>query len=826
VCAFSSHVDTLIEGLSNPERDRLKEDGGSLAGWLQNLALFAGLFFRKYTSVDLSPVIAYIYAQLNDDNTLDLVVLSELLQKMAGLESGANLTEQELEAQAGGPVLRAEVAQLQGRSVAAKGHRKPAQRLLSALVQSGKAVPLWVALGKLAFAAVYKTDIGHLKLLGLLTDQCHDVLLHYSQFFAPHAAENGLALDALPSVAALRAMGVELDYAFYMRRLWERSHADKSNLELLIAELAKGLPASVLLPACPSLCLTGTVLEAFWRLELQDLWVPASIYEGELARFRAIAGAAEAPLLASEADRARWAKDRERAPKVIASLETELCLRRGAVRLVEAWLAANRAALFAPSGSRTDIIAQLLHCCVLPRALFSPADALYAAKFLHALHILGAPNYSSLSCYDRIINGVAAQLVVLTEKEAHCYGRFLNEVLALLARWHASRELYEAEAIGEGRPGFLQKWSHSRKSADANEDEPREEEDEMRTEAESPAPSAMMMEMDSPAAVADSPAAVADSTSSLPESAMPAQSNNPLTYEDFRHVMYKWHLKLYRALLAAFQEGEYMPTRNAIILLSRTTAFFPALRKIGGSLERAIAKVAREEEGRREDLRLLATRLAAMFAAQKGRWVAESAFHRTAHPQADTADPTPSSAGVEASPKRSSAEAVGPDESQLERRVKRMRLEASEVDSNRSHSQTPVSSKEEAERELRRKLEERKRATESAAAASSSSASRPEKGKEKEKEKEAAAPKQSPTKGSRREATASKDTTSTGSRESSSRSRTAAPAAAAPPPPSSYSNQPTQSSSSSRQRPSAASDRDQHWRSDRYRDQDRRSSRR
>lgn len=770
-------------------------------------------------------------------------MLSELLQKMAGLESAANLTDQELEAQAGGPVLRAEIAQRQNRNVAAaKGHRKPAQRLLAALVQSSKAVPLWIALGKLAFAAVYKTDIGHLKLLGLLTDQCHDVLVQYSEFFAPHAAVNGLGVGALPSVHALREMGVELDYAFYMRRVWERSHVDKSNLELLIAELAKGIPSSTLLASCPNLCLTSTVLEAFWRLELQDLWVPTGIYEGEIARFKAISGATEAPLLASEADKAQWVKDKERAAKVISSLEAELTLRRGVVRLVESWLAANKAALFAPSGSRTDIIAQLLHFCVLPRALFSPSDAIYAAKFLHSLHMLGAPNYSSLSCYDRIINGVAAQLAILTEKEAHCYGRFLNEVLALLARWHGSKEFYEAEAVGEGRPGFLQKWSHnSNSSKKAAEDEVKEEA-EMRME--SPAPSAMMMMMeidspavadipamiDSPAAVMDSPAVV-DSTASLPDdlsSSVPAQSNNPLTYEDFRHVMYKWHLKLYRALLAAFQEAEYMPTRNAIILLSRTTAFFPALRKIGGSLERAIAKVAQEEEGRREDLRLLATRLAAMFAAQKGRWVAESVFHRVP-PSEAVAE---ASLGVEASPKRSSAGAIGGD---LESKVKRMRLEAAgEVDSNRSHSQTPVSSKEEAERELRRKLEERKRATESAAATASSSSipssSKPvtkEKGKEKEASSTASAPKQSPTKGSRREAASSKDTgTSSGNRESSSRSSAAAPATA-PPPPSSYSNPPPQSSSSSssRQRPSS-SDRDQHLRPDRYRDQDRRSSRR
>lgn len=785
----------MIEALSNPEKDRLKEDGTNLSSWLQNLAMFSGLFFKKYTALDLTPLISYIYYQLNDDNTLDLVVLSELLQKMAGLESAENFTDQELEAQAGGPILKTEVASLQNRNVALKGHRKPSQKLLASLVQSELAVPLWIMLGKLAFSAVYKTDISHLKLLGLLTDQCHDVLIQYSEFFAQHAFENGLKIEALPNVHELKEMGVELDYAFYMRRVWEKNFIGKSNLELLIAELGKGISSSVLLPTCPNLCLTSTVLECFWKLELQDLWVPSAIYESEINRFKGIAASTEAPLLIAEADKAKWQKDKERAGKVIGSLEAEMELRKGVVKLVNNWLTENRNLFFSADGNRTDIIAQLLHFCVMPRALFSPSDAIYAAKFMHSLHMLGCPNFSSLSCYDRIINGLASYLVILTEKEAHCYGRFLNEVLALLARWHGNKEFYEKEAIGEGRPGFLQKWgrknNHCSSSTgnvghDNEEDEEKAGEDGMRMDTESPVPS---NDMDIDGVTVEK---------------NQAPVNNPLMYEDFRHVMYKWHLKLYRAFLAALETGDYMPIRNAIIILSRTTNFFPALRKIGGSLEKAVGKIMKEEEGKREDLRLLATRLSAMLTGQKGRWVAESVFHRVGLSTAD-ADNV---GGVEASPKRSSTEAVGSSAGgdELETKVKRMKLEG-DGDADASHSQTPPpppstsNSKEEAERELRRKLEERKRA-----AASDSTKGSKEKDKEKEKEV--------PSSSSASRQQSSKEQTSTKiSKESSSRVESSRRSGGT------SSSQPT--TYENRRTPS---DREQ-WRHDRYRDQDNSSRR-
>lgn len=631
-------------------------------------------------------MLEYVVKQLKADNTLDLVVLGELMHRMAGLESRENASEAELHSLAGGPVLRAEVAA--GQPAAARAPRKTSQRLLASLVESRLAVPLWLLLARFAVTAIYKTDIAHLKLLGILTDQCHAIFLQFSQFVLQHAQEAGLALGDLPTAAALQAQGIEPDFAAYMRRHWERVLTGRSALELLLAEAPPGAPLGALQPA---------VLAAFWRLDLGDLWVPEACYAEQAARLRAMLAQAEPPLLLAEPDKARWLQDRERAPRAAAALEAEARLRLEAVRLGTAWLAEHRAELFQPAGARAAIIENLLQHCIFPRALFSPEDAIYAARFLHTLHMVGAPNFSSLSCYDRLFIQVAGVIFGLTEREAHCYGRFLGEVLSVLHAWHANRALYDAEAIGGGRPGFFTKWN-ARKPGDAA------------VELADPAAR-------SPDAADDAPPGGSPAADAAGTPTPPAAADDLLGYDDFRHVMYKWHLKLHSAFVRALESGDYQHIRNAIIILSRlslpTTLLsvgpFPVLRKIGANLEKAVQKVKADEEGRREDLRLLATRCEAMLAAGRARWLPEDQFHHLPpRPEAVPRTAAPS-------PKRNR----DPGEDDVEKRVKKLRIsEKAPEDGPAARKPAANKSAETAERELRRQLEERKRKQDTAAGSS------------------------------------------------------------------------------------------------------------
>lgn len=99
----------MIDYLANPNKQRLKPDGTNISSWLQGLSLFAGAVCKKYPEMEIVGILSYISSQLRNGNSLDLVVLKELVQKMSGIETLEDMSEAQYEALAGGETLRLEV---------------------------------------------------------------------------------------------------------------------------------------------------------------------------------------------------------------------------------------------------------------------------------------------------------------------------------------------------------------------------------------------------------------------------------------------------------------------------------------------------------------------------------------------------------------------------------------------------------------------------------------------------------------------------------------------------------------------------------------------
>jgi THO complex subunit 2 len=59
--------------------------------------------------MELTGLLQYIVNQMKDENSLDLVILKELVEKMAGIEGLEGASEAQIEAMAGGDTLRNEV---------------------------------------------------------------------------------------------------------------------------------------------------------------------------------------------------------------------------------------------------------------------------------------------------------------------------------------------------------------------------------------------------------------------------------------------------------------------------------------------------------------------------------------------------------------------------------------------------------------------------------------------------------------------------------------------------------------------------------------------
>lgn len=67
--------------------------------------------------------------------------------------------------------------------------------------------------------------------------------------------------------------------------------------------------------------------------------------------------------------------------------------------------------------AKAESITRFLQLCLFPRCTFTQIDAIYCAKFVHTIHILKTPNFSTLLCYDRVsLNNVFSLASLLIKR--------------------------------------------------------------------------------------------------------------------------------------------------------------------------------------------------------------------------------------------------------------------------------------------------------------------------------------------------------------------------------------------------------------------------
>jgi THO complex subunit 2 len=130
------------------------------------------MLFRRFTA-DLSPLLQYIVHQLYNGATTEIVVLKELILKLAGIEPLPNLSDSQVIAMAGGPILRIEAIASSTRGARADPGDtvlKGPARLGKALIESGLARPLLIQIAQQRQSAAYQSQNTHLKALASLFD--------------------------------------------------------------------------------------------------------------------------------------------------------------------------------------------------------------------------------------------------------------------------------------------------------------------------------------------------------------------------------------------------------------------------------------------------------------------------------------------------------------------------------------------------------------------------------------------------------------------------------------------------------------------------------
>ena len=585
----------ILEALANPKKDRLKPDGNNIADWLQGLAAFCGSVFKKYHTIELAGIVQYVVNQLKTQKSFDLLVLKELIQRMAGIESVEDVSDQQLEALNGGETLRAEG----GTFAQVKNVRKPSSKLKEAILKSELALPLAVLIAQQRSMLIFRSDdsLKHLKLIGGLFDQCQETFLQYIQFLSTHLTKEEYS-DLMPDVQTLcKEFHIDPEAAFFMLR---PKIASLVSLDCKPVDSVKSAPleggeeanAADLNEEVDFVRRTETALQpilestrvlypekvwndislklyvTFWSLSLYDLQVPKERYESEIAKQKnAIAALSSEQNLSIS----RRKKEKERCQNIIEKLEKELKEQEENHKRVVLRMQKEKDFWVQHLNTKTESITQFLQVCIFPRAIFSASDAVYCAKFVRWMHSLQTPNFSTILYYDRVLNDITGTVTSCTEHEASRYGRFLCETLQIISKWHSSKSIYEKEC--SQYPGFVQVFRQKSNTS--------------------------------------------------------VMTSTHLSYENFRHVCHKWHIKIARSFVNCLESSDYMQIRNSLYILTKIYPVFPVISRIGEVLESKVEVI--KDKDTREDLKVLASRYFAMLVKRRSSYVPEDKFHQVVH---------------------------------------------------------------------------------------------------------------------------------------------------------------------------------------------------
>lgn len=569
----------IIEALVDPKKDKHTYDGAAIAQWLLSLATFCASVIRKY-NVEFSGFLHFIANQLKAGKSLDLLMLTELIQKMTGIETTQGMTDDKIEALSGGVSLRIEGAYFN----TVKNTRKPSARLKDALIESELAMPLCILMAQLRDCIFFnQQEQTHIKLIGKLYDQCQETFVQYGAFLACNLSIEDY-INFLPPLEKLMTdYKLKPDSAFFLARpmiherikgRFEELKAKTFSLhendttamsEALVVDFidaVKGVIDPIVDSISPTFTstygnLSPKIFVLFWALSMFDLEVPQKSYEREIDRIIK----KNIPQSDDEKDIKRK-KEKERSDNLVKKLRDEQELQQDHCKFVLNYLEKEKDNLFLERAANNNELMHLfIQHCLFSRSILTASDAIYSARFIVYLHELKIENFSTLICYDRLLCDITYMMGACTENEVNHYGRFLSNILKTVMHWHSSKEIYDEECAKY--PGFQ----------------------------------------------------------------ISQTDEKDLGYENYRHLCHKWHYRLTKAFVISLESNNYVQIRNALIVLISIIDYYPVMFSFGQAIEKRLESVKTDEKDKRQDLYALATAYMGRLESKKSSFIVESEFH-------------------------------------------------------------------------------------------------------------------------------------------------------------------------------------------------------
>ena len=210
---------SLMTSLGGKDRNRTNAEFPLLPSrWLLALSRFSGRVFKRYSIMNISPIIQYVNDQLYQGTPTDLVILKELIAQMAGIVPDTDFTDAQLTALTGGDVLRRQtLINLQDKRYESA---KTAKRLMKALTDTELAGALLLAVAQHRQAAIYaiSDDEAQIKFLSTMIDDAQLILFQYLDLLRSNLSVNDFD-NHVPGIPELLTdFGLDPSLAFMIGR--------------------------------------------------------------------------------------------------------------------------------------------------------------------------------------------------------------------------------------------------------------------------------------------------------------------------------------------------------------------------------------------------------------------------------------------------------------------------------------------------------------------------------------------------------------------------------------------------------------------------------
>ncbi|KAH6715946.1 transcription factor/nuclear export subunit protein 2-domain-containing protein [Leptodontidium sp. MPI-SDFR-AT-0119] len=220
---------SLMSALGGKDRNRTNAEFALLPSrWLLALSRFSGKVYKRYSILNLSPILRYVADQLYRGNSTDLVILKELIAQMSGIVPDTDFTNAQIHAMTGGEELRKHtLITLYDKRYEST---KTSQRLMRALTESNLSGELLISIAQYRQAAIYNISDAeaHIKLLATMMDDTQEALSQYLELLRSNLSveEFDRQVPGIPQL--LKDFGLDPGLAFFIGRsslAYRRSNA-------------------------------------------------------------------------------------------------------------------------------------------------------------------------------------------------------------------------------------------------------------------------------------------------------------------------------------------------------------------------------------------------------------------------------------------------------------------------------------------------------------------------------------------------------------------------------------------------------------------------